>query len=95
MVEPPASYLEPTVPPPPGLPASRQPSQLGLPAVLVWLVERYRFHLYDHRLPLVPSPRRTATVMARKKATADELDARAEANGYQREAYREEDSHRV
>ena len=32
--------------------------------------------------------------MARKKATADELDARAEANGYQRGAHREEDSRR-
>jgi hypothetical protein len=32
--------------------------------------------------------------MARKKATADELDARAEANGYQRGAHREKDSRR-
>ena len=36
----------------------------------------------------------TAAIMARKKATADELDAHATANGYQREAYREEDSRR-
>jgi hypothetical protein len=32
--------------------------------------------------------------MARKMATADELDARPEANGYQRGAHREEDSRR-
>jgi hypothetical protein len=32
--------------------------------------------------------------MGRKKATVDELDARAEANGYQRGAHREEDSRR-
>src|SRR5277367_3615022 len=32
--------------------------------------------------------------MAKKKATADELDARATANGYQRRAHREEDSRR-
>jgi hypothetical protein len=32
--------------------------------------------------------------MARKKATPDELEARAEANGYQRGAHREEDSRR-
>jgi hypothetical protein len=32
--------------------------------------------------------------MARKKATADELDAHATANGYQRGAHREEDSRR-
>jgi hypothetical protein len=49
-------------------------------------------------LPLQPPStllhhlRRTATVMARKKATPDELEARAEANGYQRGAHREEDS---
>ena len=55
-------------------------SQLGLLAVLVWLIVPY---LFDHRLPAL-SLRRTATVMARKKATPDELEARAEANGYQR-----------
>ena len=38
--------------------------------------------------------RRTATVMARKKATPDELEARAEVNGYQRGAHWEEDSRR-
>ena len=32
--------------------------------------------------------------MAKKKATADELDARATANSYQKGAYREEDSRR-
>jgi hypothetical protein len=32
--------------------------------------------------------------MARKKLTADELDARAETNGYQRGGYREEDGRR-
>jgi hypothetical protein len=38
--------------------------------------------------------RPTATAMARKKATADELDAHATANGYQRGAHREEDNRR-
>ena len=32
--------------------------------------------------------------MGRKKATAEELEARAEANGYQLGAHREEDSRR-
>ena len=32
--------------------------------------------------------------MARKKATLDELETRAEANGYRREMHREEDSRR-
>jgi hypothetical protein len=32
--------------------------------------------------------------MAREKTIADELEARVDANGYQREAYREEDSRR-
>jgi hypothetical protein len=32
--------------------------------------------------------------MTRKKFTPDELKARAEANGYQRETHREEDSRR-
>ena len=32
--------------------------------------------------------------MARKKAAPDELEARAEANGYQRRAHRKEDSPR-
>jgi len=32
--------------------------------------------------------------MARKKATADKLDARATGNGYQRGAHQEEDSRR-
>jgi hypothetical protein len=32
--------------------------------------------------------------MVRKKATADELDARAEANGYRRGTHRKEDSRR-
>jgi hypothetical protein len=59
--------------------------------VLVLLVERY---LFVHRLPPTLSLRPTATVMARKKATADELDAHATANGYQRGAHREEDSRR-
>ena len=34
----------------------------------------------------------TATAMARKKTTADELSARAKANGYQRGAHRDKDS---
>ena len=34
----------------------------------------------------------TATVMARKKITGDEVDACGKANSYQKEAHREEDS---
>jgi hypothetical protein len=35
-----------------------------------------------------------STIMAKRKATAEELEARAESNGYRRGAYREEDSTR-
>jgi hypothetical protein len=35
-----------------------------------------------------------STVMAKQKTTAKELLARAESNGYKREAYREKDSAR-
>jgi hypothetical protein len=38
----------------------------------------------------LPSP----TIMAKQKATAEELEARAESNGYKRGAHREEDSTR-
>jgi hypothetical protein len=34
------------------------------------------------------------TIMARRKATAEELGARTESNGYKRERYREKDSTR-
>jgi hypothetical protein len=52
-------------------------SQLGLLAVLVWLVVRY---LFDHRLPrALPPP--DCRRYGKKKATPDELEARAEANG--------------
>jgi hypothetical protein len=38
--------------------------------------------------------RQSVTVEEKEKAAADELDARAEANSYQRKKYREEDSRR-
>ena len=58
--------------------------------MLVLLVERY---LFVHRLPpalSLPDCHR----YGKKKATADELDAHATANGYQRGAHREEDGRR-
>lgn len=39
----------------------------------------------------VRRPLRTTTTMSRKKITGDKLIARAEANGYQRGAHRDED----
>jgi hypothetical protein len=63
---------------------------LGLLAVLVWLVVRY---LFDHRLPRALSPP-DCHRHGKKKATPDELETRAETNGYQRGAHREEDSRR-
>ena len=85
VVEPPVPYLESTAPPPPrGVPA-RETSQLGLPAVLVFGSPTVYLLHHLHR---------TATVMPRQKVTADGLDARTEANGYQRGAHWEEDSRR-
>ena len=58
--------------------------------MLVLLVERY---LFVHLLPPTPSPP-DCHRYGKQKATANELDARAEANNYQREAHREESSRR-
>jgi hypothetical protein len=90
------SYLKSPRSPPPPPPAYQKGVSiwdLGLLAVLAWLVVRV-LSLSSTTVYLLYSLRRTASVMARKKATADELDARAEANGYQRGAHREEDSRR-
>lgn len=84
VVEPPVPYLESTAAPPGGGPA-RKTSQLGLPAVLV--IGSPTVYLLHHL-------RRTAIVMPRQKVTADGLDARTEANGYQRGAHWEEDRRR-
>ena len=94
VVEPAMSYLEsPRSPRRRWLPA-RKASQFGT-AGCACLACRTRFlSLFSITVYLLHSLRRTAAVMARKKATADELDARAEANGYQRGAHREEDSRR-
>jgi hypothetical protein len=44
---------------------------------------------------LLPLPMATfSTIMAKRKATAEELEARAESNGYKRGAHREKDSTR-
>jgi hypothetical protein len=44
---------------------------------------------------LLPLPTAVfSTIMAKRKATAEELEARAESNGYKRGAYREKDSTR-
>jgi hypothetical protein len=46
-------------------------------------------------LLLLPLPTAAfSTIMAKRKATAEELEARAEFNGYKRGAYREKDSTR-
>jgi hypothetical protein len=70
---------------------AKEASQLGLPAVLVFgssgAISSPTVYLLHHL-------RRTATVMPQQKATVYELDARAEANGHQRGAHREEDSRR-
>jgi hypothetical protein len=79
MVEPPLSYLEPHGPP--RLPA-RQGVSIGTAGcACLGFVVRY---LFDRRLPSCTISAGTATVIARRKATSDELRARAEANGYQR-----------
>ena len=84
MVEPLVSYLEPHGPPP--LPA-RQGVSIGTAGcACLGFVVRY---LFDHRLPFCHL-RQTATVMARKRATPDELGARAEVNSYRRVAHRED-----
>jgi hypothetical protein len=45
--------------------------------------------------PFLPLPTATfSTIIAKRKATAEELEARAESNGYRRGAYREEDNTR-
>jgi hypothetical protein len=41
---------------------------------------------------LLPLPTAAFSIMAKRKATAEELEARAESNGYRRGAYREEGS---
>ena len=71
MVEPPVSYLEPTVS------ATARQTQLGLLCLF-----GSSYAISSTTLYLLHYLRRTATVMARKKATPDELEARAEANGY-------------
>ena len=88
MVEPPVSYLEPHGPPP--LPARQGVSIRTAGCCLFGL----SYAISSTGVSLPHYLRRTATVMVRKKATLDELEARAEANGYQRGAHREEDSRR-
>jgi hypothetical protein len=80
------SYLGPHGPPP--LPARRLNWDCWLCLFgLSYAISSITVYLLHHL-------HRTATVMARKKVTPDELEARAEANGYQRGAHREEDSRR-
>jgi hypothetical protein len=43
---------------------------------------------------LLPLPTAAFTIMAKQKATTEELEARAESNGYKRGAHREKDSTR-
>jgi hypothetical protein len=87
MVEPPVSYLDPTVPA-----VARQIGVSIGTAGCACLVRR--------TLSLRP-PSTSCTISAglppswqEKKATPDELEARAEANGYRRGEHREEDSRR-
>src|SRR5271154_871960 len=86
MVEPPVSYLESTVP----AAACEIAVSIRTASCVVLLVERY---LFVHRLPPTLSPPDYHRY-SKKKATTDELDARATTNNYQREAHREEDSRR-
>jgi hypothetical protein len=49
----------------------------------------------SHFFSLLPLPTAPAfTIMGKRKATAEELKARAESNGYKRGAHREKDSTR-
>jgi hypothetical protein len=48
--------------------------------------------LFSLLLPLLTAA--FSTTMAKRKATAEELEARAESNGYKRRTYREEDNTR-
>jgi hypothetical protein len=87
-------FRVPTVPCSPPLPPATRNASLNWDCRLYvsGLIVRSLFRPPSYLLH--PLRAGTATVMARKKATADELDARAEANGYQRGAHREEDSRR-
>jgi hypothetical protein len=76
MVEPPVSYLESTVP----AAACEIAVSIKTASCAYFLssaISSSTVYLLHHLHP-------TATVMARKKATADELDALATANSYQR-----------
>jgi hypothetical protein len=50
--------------------------------------------LYRFFSLLLPLPTAAFTIMAKRKATAEELEARAESNGYRRGAHREKDGAR-
>ena len=81
------SYLEPTVP------AAAIQRGISIRTATCCLFS-LSYAISSTTVYLLHYLRRTATVMVRKKATLDELEARAEANGYQRGAHREEDSRR-
>jgi hypothetical protein len=79
MVEPPVSYLEsPTVPA-----AAVQTRRLDCDCWLSFFGLRRTLYIRPPST-LLHYFRRTATIMARKKATSDELGARSEANCYRR-----------
>src|SRR2546423_11474568 len=86
MVKPPVSYLGATSP----AAACQRGVSIGT-AGCACLTYRT---LSSTTVSFLPYLRRTATIMARKKATRDELEARAEVNGYQRKGHREEESRR-
>ena len=67
---------------------------LRMPVKIENLLAAQDYAISSTSLYLLHRLRRIATVMARKVASPDELEARAEANGYQRGAHREEDSRR-
>jgi hypothetical protein len=52
------------------------------------------FPLLPPSFSLFPLPTAAFTIMAKRKATTEELGARAETNGYKRGAHREKDSTR-
>jgi hypothetical protein len=70
-----------------------------VPSCLQFDQQRVLSHFFSLLLPppssLLPPPTAAfSTTMAKRKATAEELEAQAESNGYKRRTHREKDSTR-
>ena len=63
-----------------------------VPSCLQFDQQRVLSRFFSLLLPLPTAA--FSTIMAKRKATAEELEARAESNGYKRGAHREKDSTR-